>query len=385
MNLPHTPLALLNNLTPTEFLAEYWQKKPLLIRQAIPNFEGLLTPNELAGLACEETVEARIIQNKNDQWQVEDAPFDEDDFTSLPEKYWTLLVQSVNHHLPEAAGLLSLFSFIPLARLDDLMISYAPTGGSVGAHLDSYDVFLLQGSGTRRWKISTQTDFTLVENAPLRLLKHFKAEQEWVLAPGDMLYLPPNIAHHGVSEDNDCMTYSIGFRAPGKRELMQGFLEHLQDTVQAGGLYEDADLGLQQHPAEISADMIAKVETILQKIKWDKSTISSFLGRVLTEPKVGVCFEPVDTDATGEVTIDDFSQALSEQTLWLDLQSILLFSNNYFYINGELLIVPANIQTCIQELADKRSLNTPLLNDAQRRMLAETLHAALLAGYIAVE
>ncbi|MEO1956687.1 MAG: cupin domain-containing protein, partial [Methylophilaceae bacterium] len=245
----------------------------------------------------------------------EDAPFDEDDFTSLPEKYWTLLVQSVNHHLPAAAGLLSLFSFIPLARLDDLMISYAPTGGSVGAHLDSYDVFLLQGSGTRRWEISTQTDFTLVENAPLRLLKHFKAEQEWVLAPGDMLYLPPNIAHHGVSEDNDCMTYSIGFRAPGKRELMQGFLEHLQDTVQAGGLYEDADLGLQQHPAEISADMIAKVETILQKIKWDKSTISSFLGRVLTEPKVGVCFEPVDTDATGEVTIDDFSQALSEQTL----------------------------------------------------------------------
>ncbi|HIE90419.1 MAG: cupin domain-containing protein [Methylophilaceae bacterium] len=385
MSLPNSPLALLNNLTPTEFLAEYWQKKPLLIRQAIPNFEGLLTPNELAGLACEETVEARIIQNKNDQWQVEDAPFDEDDFTSLPEKYWTLLVQSVNHHVPEAAELLSLFSFIPLARLDDLMISYAPTGGSVGAHLDSYDVFLLQGSGTRRWGISAQTDFTLVEDAPLRLLKHFKAEQEWVLSPGDMLYLPPNIAHRGVSEDDDCMTYSIGFRAPGKQELMQGFLEYLQDTVQAGGLYEDVDLGLQQHPAEISADMIAKVETILQKIKWDKSTISGFLGRVLTEPKVGVFFEPVDTDATGEVTIDNFSQALSEQTLWLDLQSILLFSSNHFYINGELLSVPANIQTCIQELADKRSLNTPLLNDAQRRMLAETLHAALLAGYIAVE
>ncbi len=385
MSLPNSPLALLNNLTPTEFLAEYWQKKPLLIRQAIPNFEGLLTPNELAGLACEETVEARIIQNKNDQWQVEDAPFDEDDFTSLPEKYWTLLVQSVNRHLPEAAELLSLFSFIPLARLDDLMISYAPTGGSVGAHLDSYDVFLLQGSGTRRWGISAQTDFTLVEDAPLRLLKHFKAEQEWVLSPGDMLYLPPNIAHRGVSEDDDCMTYSIGFRAPGKQELMQGFLEYLQDTVQAGGLYEDVDLGLQQHPAEISADMIAKVETILQKIKWDKSTISGFLGRVLTEPKVGVFFEPVDTDATGEVTIDNFSQALSEQTLWLDLQSILLFSSNHFYINGELLSVPANIQTCIQELADKRSLNTPLLNDAQRRMLAETLHAALLAGYIAVE
>ena len=219
-------LALLNQLTPSEFLAEYWQKKPLLIRQAIPNFQGLLTPNELAGLACEEEAQSRIVQNIDDTWHLTHGPFDEDTLTSLPEKDWTLLVQYVNHHLPEVAELLSQFNFIPHARLDDLMISYAPTGGSVGPHIDSYDVFLLQGSGKRRWKINAQPDLTLVEDVPLRILKQFTAEQEWVLAPGDMLYLPPNIAHHGVSEDDDCMTYSIGFRVPKTQELIQGFLDH---------------------------------------------------------------------------------------------------------------------------------------------------------------
>jgi len=174
----NNPLPLLNQLTPAEFLADYWQKKPLLIRQAIPNFQGILTPNELAGLACEEDVQSRIVQNIDHAWHLIHGPFDEDVLTALPEKDWTLLVQSVNHHLPEAAELLSQFNFIPHARLDDLMVSYAPIGGSVGAHMDSYDVFLLQGSGKRRWKINTQPDLTLVDDVPLRLLKHFVAEQE---------------------------------------------------------------------------------------------------------------------------------------------------------------------------------------------------------------
>jgi 50S ribosomal protein L16 3-hydroxylase len=376
------PLALLNELTPAEFLTEYWQKKPLLIRQAIPNFQGLLTPNELAGLACEEDAQSRIVKNVDDTWQLIHGPFDEDTLTTLPKKNWTLLVQSVNHHLTEAAALLSQFNFIPHARLDDLMISYAPRGGSVGPHMDSYDVFLLQGSGKRRWKINTKPDLTLIDNVPLRILKHFKAEQEWVLEPGDMLYLPPNIAHHGISQDDDCMTYSIGFRVPKTQDLIQGFLEHLQDTIQIEGLYEDADLSLQPHPAAISDAMIEKVSALLQAITWDKTTISDFLGRYLTEPKHDVIFEAL----TDEITIDHIAQRLSKQSISLDLKSQLLFdSNHQFYMNGESLTVPSNIVKQVCELADKRFLYTPSLNLQQRLLLANTLYASLMAGYLHIE
>jgi 50S ribosomal protein L16 3-hydroxylase len=376
------PLALLNQLTPAEFLAEYWQKKPLLIRQAIPNFQGLLTPNELAGLACEEDAQSRIVKNVDDTWQLTHGPFDEEMLTTLPKKNWTLLVQSVNHHLTEATALLSQFNFIPHARLDDLMISYAPRGGSVGPHMDSYDVFLLQGSGKRRWKINTKPDLTLIDNVPLRILKHFKAEQEWVLEPGDMLYLPPNIAHHGISQDDDCMTYSIGFRVPKTQDLIQGFLEHLQDTIQIEGLYEDADLSLQPHPAAISDAMIEKVSALLQAITWDKTTISDFLGRYLTEPKHDVIFEAL----TDEITIDHIAQRLSKQSISLDLKSQLLFdSKHQFYMNGESLTVPSNIVKQVCELADKRFLYTPSFNLQQRLLLANALYASLMAGYLHIE
>ena len=373
----NSPLALLNNLTPSQFLTEYWQKKPLLIRQAIPNFEGLLTPNELAGLACEEDVQSRIVQNIDQSWQLQHGPFDEDDLTSLPEKDWTLLVQSVNLHMPEAAGLLSQFNFIPHARLDDLMVSYAPTGGSVGPHMDSYDVFLLQGSGTRRWKLNAQPDLTLVKDVPLRILEKFEAEQEWVLEPGDMLYLPPNIAHHGVSEDDDCMTYSIGFRVPKTQELIHAFLEHLQDTVQVEGLYEDADLSLQPHPAEISDTMIEKVEAMLQKITWEKSTVSDFLGRYLSEPKPDVIYEPSEN-----ITTIDFANQLSKKPLLLDLKSQLLFHQDHFYINGESLTVPTLILDCVRDLADNRRLDTVSLSVEQQDALANTLQASFIAGYV---
>ena len=381
----NTPLTLLNELTPEAFLTEYWQKKPLLIRQAVPNFKGFLTPNELAGLACEEDVQSRIVKKIDDNWHLTHGPFDELSLTALPEKDWTLLVQAVNHHLPEAAELLSQFNFIPHARLDDLMVSYAITGGSVGPHIDSYDVFLLQGSGKRRWKINAHPDLTLIDGLPLRILENFKAEQEWVLEAGDMLYLPPNIAHHGVSEDDDCMTYSIGFRVPKKQEVIEAFLEHLQDTIQTDGLYEDADLRCQQHPAEISDVMIAKVGAMLQKITWDKNTVRDFLGRSLTEPRPDVFFEPISTEAAGEVSIDDFAQLLAKHILFLDLKSQLLFYGSHFYINGEPLLVPEDIESPVRELADTRTLNTQVLNDTQRLMLAKTFHTALLAGYITIQ
>lgn len=370
-------LRLLNNLTPSQFFAEYWQKKPLLIRQAIPNFKGLLTPNELAGLACEEEVQSRIVKKENDQWSVEHGPFDEAVFTTLPNQNWSLLVQSVNHHLAEAAELLSTFNFIPHVRLDDLMVSYAPTGGSVGAHVDAYDVFLLQGSGKRRWKIDTRPDLTLIKNAPIAILKHFEAEEEWVLEPGDMLYLPPNVAHHGIAEDDACMTYSIGFRSPKAQELTHAFLEYLQDTTNVSGLYEDPDLSTQTHPAEVSEIMVKKVATILQKVTWDTNSVADFLGRYMSEPKPDIVFEPSEP-----ISVDDFGMLLAETALQLNLKSQMLFSKNIFYINGESLNVPPIIVNCMQKLANTRMLDATTLNKQQRQTVAETLHGAYSAGYV---
>lgn len=373
----NAPLALLNQLSPEQFLAEYWHKKPLLIRQAIPDFNGFLTPNELAGLACESDIRARIIQEEQGTWQVKDGPFEDKDFIKLPEKNWSLLVQNVNHFLPEAAKLLDQFNFIPHARLDDLMVSYAPKGGSVGAHVDSYDVFLLQGSGTRRWKINEQPNLSLVENAPIKLLQHFEATQEWTLAPGDMLYLPPNIAHHGISEDDECMTYSIGFRAPKIQELVHAFLEYLQDTIQVEGMYEDSNLNIQKHPAEISNAMIERVETMLQNIAWDKSSVSSFLGLYLTEPKPTVIFDPPQ-----KISLESFAQKLAQEPLWLDLKSRMLFHQSHFYLNGEQLDIPTELFNAVQHLANNRFLDTIALENAKQQALAGSLYEAWLAGYI---
>ena len=370
------PLQLLGNLKPSEFLRDYWQKKPLLIRGAMPNFIGLLTPNELAGLACEDDVQARIIQHKNKKWGVKNGPFDDADFTKLPERDWTLLVQSVNHHLPGAASLLALFNFIPHARLDDLMVSYAPDGGGVGAHFDSYDVFLLQGSGKRKWQISAQTDLSL-EDAPIKILKNFKAEQEWVLEAGDMLYLPPHIAHLGIAKGDNCMTYSIGFRAPKTQELQHEFLSYLQDNIAAEGLYEDADLTLQNHPAEIRENMVDKVSEMLQKITWNNNNVADFLGRYLTEPKPEVVFEP-----NRKISLNEFTKKMAQKSLQLDLKSQLLFFADHFYLNGEKLSVPSTLLAEMRTLADKKVLQAYALQASIHAVVGDVLYEAYSAGFI---
>ncbi len=371
------PLRLLSDLTPSEFLRDYWQKKPLLIRAAMPDFTGLLSQNELAGLACEDDVQARIIQLKNKKWSVNNGPFDEADFAKLPKNDWTLLVQSVNHHLPEAADLLANFNFIPHARLDDLMVSYAPDGGGVGSHVDSYDVFLLQGTGKRRWKISSQSDLSLVENTPIKILQNFKTEQEWVLEAGDMLYLPPQIAHWGIAETDDCMTYSIGFRAPKTQELMHEFLNYLQDNIQTEGLYEDADLILQNHPAEISENMLNNVAVMLQKITWGKQNVADFLGKYLTEPKLDVVFEP-----SRKISIDEFVKQITKKPLRLNLKSQLLFYQNNFYLNGEKLSVPSALFAEMCELADKRIMQIPAMKANIHASIRDVLYNAYLAGFV---
>ncbi|MEK7792034.1 MAG: cupin domain-containing protein, partial [Pseudomonadota bacterium] len=264
----------LGKLTPQEFLRDFWQKKPLLIRNAIPDFQGLLTRDALMELACCEETQSRLIIQRNKKWLLKYGPLSERDFTKLPKKQWTLLVQEINHFLPSARDLLMQFSFIPRARLDDLMVSYAPKGGGVGPHFDSYDVFLLQGLGSRRWQISAQRDSRLIADAPLKILQNFYPEQEWVLQAGDMLYLPPNYAHNGVAED-ECMTYSIGFRAPSHYELVTQFLVYLQDNIEVKGWYADPDLQLQDHSAEIGQAMLRQVSTILEKSKSEQKDIQN--------------------------------------------------------------------------------------------------------------
>ena len=379
--IKNQPLPLLNNLTANEFLAQYWQKKPLLIKNAMPSFNGLLSPDELAGLACGDDVQARIVQNKGSKWTVKNGPFNDSDFKQLPDNKWTLLVQSVNHYLPEAADLLAQFDFIPKARLDDLMVSYAPNGGGVGAHIDSYDVFLLQGSGRRNWKISSQTNLTLIDDAPLKILNNFVSEQEWTLETGDMLYLPPQIAHWGVAVGDDCMTYSIGFRAPKTQELMHEFLGYLQDNLvfnkASNSLYSDPNLKLQHHCAEISEAMVSQVSNMLQKITWDNDLVTDFLGKYLTEPKPDIYFKPAK-----KLSLPKFIARLHLETLVLDLKSQMLFTKNAFYLNGEKLVNPQHLNSYLQALADQRYLNISKQTLHDQNQMADVLYEYYLAGYI---
>ena len=345
------PLTLLGGISAETFLKEYWHKKPLLIRGAIPNFEGFLTPNELAGLACEEDVQSRLISTVKKQWKLEQGPFAEKRFAKLPKRDWTLLVQSVNHHLQEANDLLQQFNFIPYARLDDLMVSYAPDGGGVGPHFDSYDVFLLQGCGQRLWRISEQEDLSLVEGAPLRILKNFKTEQEFTLSAGDMLYLPPHVAHWGIAI-GDCMTYSIGFRAPSAQELAGEFLNYLQEHRTFSGMYADPDLAVQAHPAEIGQGMVRQVSSILDELKWNDKDVADFLGLYLTEPKSHLVF-----DTPKNITLQAFEKRMKSHGIQLSFKSQLLMVNNSYYLNGEAVEFDDSSQNLLMKLADTRVLS----------------------------
>lgn len=276
-----------------QFLTRYWQKKPLLIRNALPGFTSPITPDELAGLACDEAIESRLVIEKGGAtaWEVRHGPFTQQDFESLPESHWTLLVQDAEKHIPELYDLIQAFRFIPDWRIDDLMISYATKHGSVGPHTDAYDVFLLQGLGDRLWQINTQpvSENNIIENLELCVMKEFKAEQEWTLEPGDMLYLPPNVAHYGTAL-TECMTYSIGFRSPGNIELLHSFLDHmLNEAIEnknTGKTYSDPNLIQQNDPACIASESMDKLRNVIQALlPKSNNKINHWLGKYLSEPK----------------------------------------------------------------------------------------------------
>jgi 50S ribosomal protein L16 3-hydroxylase len=367
-------LTLLGGLSVNEFLRNYWQKKPLLIRQAIPGFNGLLDPKQLMSLACTPDAQSRLVENKRGHWHLQQGPFEPEDLAKLGKSKWTMLLQGLNHSLPEGAELLKLFSFIPHSRLDDLMVSFAPKTGGVGPHFDSYDVFLLQGMGHRRWQISGQKDRTLIPDAPLKILQNFKVEHEWVLAPGDMLYLPPQWAHNGVAED-DCMTYSIGFRTPSYHELAEQFLVYMQDNICIDGMYSDPDLKSQAHPSEISADMLQQVGNAIKKIKWDKSDIGEFLGCYLSEPKAHIFFDAPEKPWTQK----RFQQALQTTGVSLDLKTQMLCYKDTVFINGEASCVDNETYVTLRTLADQRHLKTA---SNLPEMALNMLYQFYIDGYI---
>jgi 50S ribosomal protein L16 3-hydroxylase len=306
------PLEFPKGLTAEKFLARHWQKKPLLFRQPLPGFQCGLEPEELAGMACEEGVESRLVLEKDgaSPWEARFGPFDESVFSQLPESHWTLLVQDVDKHLPEVARLLEHFRFIPDWRLDDVMVSYAVDQGSVGPHIDDYDVFLYQAKGRRRWKIhyQTVTEADYIPGLDLRILPDFEAEEEWLLEPGDMLYLPPNVAHWGIAE-GECMTCSVGFRAPSLREMAASWFEQSVEQQLPTTRYRDPALQPQAAPGEIRDEALAEFKTLLQGCLDNLQQDNRWFGRFITEPKDHLHVEPRETPLSNEAFLNRFRQA----------------------------------------------------------------------------
>jgi 50S ribosomal protein L16 3-hydroxylase len=290
--------------------------------------------------------------------EVVHGPFGKRLFRDLPAQNWTLLVQGVNHVLPGARDLLRRFSFLPHARLDDLMVSYAVPGGGVGPHVDSYDVFLLQGSGNRSWQVSKQSDLELVADSPLKILKAFRPAGSCIVGNGDMLYLPPHFAHDGVALD-PCFTYSIGFRAPEYQELKSQFLAYLDDHIQIDGRYRDPRLTVPAHPGEISSDMIIDVTNALSRIRWTRSTVVDFVGRYLSEPKRHIVLHPPPDPGFAE-----FSRRARSDGIELHPALPLLFHGSRCYINGEAFKIRREERASIVALADKRRLTSREVRDA---------------------
>jgi 50S ribosomal protein L16 3-hydroxylase len=367
-------LQLLGDITPAQFLRDYWHKKPLLIRNAIPGFKPLLKVEALAELAKLNYVESRLITNVDGQWDMQHGPLE-----ALPprsQKEWTMLVQGANLHDAGCDALLRQFNFIPDARLDDLMISFATDGGGVGPHFDSYDVFLLQAHGQRRWRIGPQKDLSLVDGLPLKILKNFKPKEEFVLEPGDMLYLPPHYAHDGVAI-GDCMTYSIGFRSPAYQEIGEAFLQFMADSIDLPGRYADPGLEAARHAAEIPREMLAAVGEELNKVRWTEEDVTIFLGEHLSEPKHNVFF----TGPAKPLVVGKFMEAATKKGVLLSRKTQMLYRGKHVFVNGESFAVGRADKAVLEALANARRLDGAAIAGASDDVL-EALYTWYQDGWI---
>ncbi|NNB67943.1 cupin domain-containing protein [Pseudomonas fluorescens] len=374
---PDIPLQLLGGITAREFLRDYWQKKPLLIRQAIPDFESPIDADELAGLALEEEVESRlVIEHGERPWELRRGPFAEDAFSTLPEREWTLLVQAVDQFVPEVAELLEHFRFLPSWRIDDVMISFAAPGGSVGPHFDNYDVFLLQAQGKRNWKIGQMcnSESPLLQHADLRILAEFEQSEEWVLEPGDMLYLPPRLAHFGIAED-DCMTYSVGFRAPSAAEVLTHFTDFLSQYLTDEERYTDADAQPISDPHQIQGDALDRLKSLLAEHMSDERMLLTWFGQFMTEPRYP------EMVAGEELVEEDFIASLEDGAIlvrnpsarmaWSEVDDdVLLFASGQSrYLPGKLRELLKLI--CSADALHSENLVTWLADEDGRDLLCE--------------
>gem|GEM_PF-24318 len=338
------PWALLGGISPEQFMRQYWHKKPLLVRAAIPAFQlakaagkaldSPISAAELRVLAGHPDSECRLIQRK--PWKLSTGPFSSKTIPSISKPDWTLLLQGADALHPAAKTVLSWFRFIPDARLDDVMISIAGIGGGVGPHVDSYDVFLIQMSGRRRWRISSQGDLSLKPHLPLKILAHFEATEEWVLEPGDMLYLPPHIAHEGVSLDAGCQTWSVGFRAASYRELIQEGLWHLAESLDSkpslAEHYQDPQQTASASPDVLPMELIRQLKGRLKDLKLESgATLLPGIAAYLSEPKPHAFFNCPDKP----LSIRAFARYLETKSLRLHPLTRLMRLENTVFCNGE--------------------------------------------------
>ncbi len=346
-------LPLLGGLSPEQFMKRHWQKKPLLIRQAVPNMKPLIERAELLSMLENEEVESRQIVRKGAKWTLKKGPMARKSLPSFKTPDWTVLIQGVDLHHDAVHALLQKFRFVPDARLDDLMISFATDGGGVGPHFDSYDVFLLQAQGQRKWRIGRQKNFELQEGVPLKILKDFKPEAEFVLNPGDMLYLPPGYAHDGVAI-GECMTYSVGFRVPRSAELasdlLMGLSEELaEDSGSANDLlYQDPNQSPAIQDASIPLGMQQFAAKAVAKALKDPQLLNCLLGESLTAPKANVWFDTPDQD--------DLSNFVWPKDIQLDRRTKMLFDAKHIFINGESFKAAGQDAKLLRKLANDKFL-----------------------------
>lgn len=363
-------ISILGNITAEQFLREYWQKKPLLIRQAIPDFVSPIDGDELAGLALESEVESRMVLEHGEQpWELRHGPFTEQSFAELPASHWTLLVQAVDQFVPEVEHFLREFNFLPSWRFDDVMISYAVEGGGVGPHYDNYDVFLLQAEGRREWKTGQlcDADSQLLEHPDLRILAEFDTAETWVLEPGDMLYLPPRIAHWGTALDN-CMTWSFGYRAPSTSDVLLSFTDFAASFLPPEQRYCDADLEPVNSPHEIRPSDLERVRQLLLEQINDPQLLLAWFGQYVTQPKYPEFIQGSD------ISPDELRSKLE--------QGLLLVKNPCARLAWSLIDGNEEAGILLFSCASSRAFHAPLVGFIQLICDSECLHVDNLQDWL---
>ncbi|MBL8305476.1 MAG: cupin domain-containing protein [Rubrivivax sp.] len=361
---------LLGGISPAAFMRRHWQKKPLLVRQAWPDVVAPVTRAQVFALAAQGGVESRLVQKTSRGWRVRHGPLPRTALPPVSRPDWTLLVQGLDLHVPAAHEMLKRFRFVPDARLDDLMVSWASPGGGVGAHLDCYDVFLIQVQGRRRWRIGPpprEREPAWVEGTPLKLLKHFEPTQEWVLEPGDLLYLPPRWGHDGTAEGGECMTCSVGFSVPTAGDMTRDLLSRLADDADETALYRDPRQPATATPAAVPAGLAEFARRAVARQLGDAVALQRVLGEMLTEPKPSVWFDP--------------GPCIGRGPLQLHARTKMMYDERHVFINGEAFVAGGRDAAVLRSLADARALGAAeraRLSAGARELLDEWVAAGWL-------